>query len=247
MWCHMSASLLICGLHRHWIHTYISLTGHWINGNWECKEGCFHAQPFNERQTGEHIKSIVTQCVKKWQLAEKLHLVLRGNGRNFVVGLRDANITNVGRLAHTLQLVVNEGVMAQRQVQEVLGCCYRIVGTSSIPVSLGMLFLLLRRSLMCPWPSTGRADSMEFFLLHAVWAKTSSPCHLYRCKLTFWVDVLPMAAHREIALCPTALGRGYQGSSVPDSLDFHCHTHCEYSNSAVREGMWRQGGSVERN
>jgi len=98
------------------LDSYISLTGHRINGNWEHKEGCFHAQPFNERHTGEDIKSIVTQCVKKWQLAEKLHLVLRGNGRNFVVGLRDANITNVGRLAHTLQLVVNEGVMAQRQV-----------------------------------------------------------------------------------------------------------------------------------
>ena len=110
------------------LDSYISLTGHWINGNWECKEGCFRAQPFNERQTGEHIKSIVTQCVEKWQLAEKLHLVLRDNGRNFVAGLRDANIPNVGCLAHTLQLVVNEGVMAQRQVQDVLGCCPRIVG-----------------------------------------------------------------------------------------------------------------------
>ena len=27
-----------------------------------------------------------------------------------------------------LQLVVNEGVMAQRQIQDVLGCCRRIVG-----------------------------------------------------------------------------------------------------------------------
>ena len=30
--------------------SYISLTGHWINGNWERKEGCFHAQLFNETQ-----------------------------------------------------------------------------------------------------------------------------------------------------------------------------------------------------
>jgi len=109
------------------LDSYISLTSHWINGNWECKEGCFHAQQFNERQAGEHIKSIVTQCVEKWQLAEKLHLVLRDNGRNFVAGLRDANIPNVGCLAHTLTLIVNEGVMAQRQVQDVLGCCPRIV------------------------------------------------------------------------------------------------------------------------
>lgn len=108
--------------------SYLSLTGHWIDDSWERKEGCFHAQPFNERHTGEHIKNIVTGCVEKWQLAGKLHLVLRDNGRNFVAGLRDAEIPNVGCLAHTLQLVVKEGVLAQRGVEDLLSCCRRIVG-----------------------------------------------------------------------------------------------------------------------
>ena len=92
---------------------YLSLTGHWIDDIWEGKEGCFQAQPFNEQHTGEHIKNIVTGCVEKWQLAGKLHQVCWDNGHNFVAGLRDAEIPNVGCLAHTLQLVVKEGVLAQ--------------------------------------------------------------------------------------------------------------------------------------
>ena len=60
--------------------------------------------------TGEHIKNIVTGCVEKWQLAGKLHLVLRDNGCIFVLGLRDAEVPYVGRLAHTLQLIVKKGL-----------------------------------------------------------------------------------------------------------------------------------------
>ena len=104
----------------------VSLTGHWIDDSWEWKERSFHAQPFNERHTGKHIKNIVTGCVEKWQLAGKLHLILWNNGHNFVAGLMDAEIPNVGCLAHTLQPMVKEGVLAQRGVEDLLSCCHRI-------------------------------------------------------------------------------------------------------------------------
>jgi len=108
--------------------------------------------------------------VEKWQLAEKLHLVLRDNGRNFVAGLRDANIPNVGCLAHTLQLIVNEGITAQRQVQDVLGCCPRIVGHFKHSNVSWHALSSVQEKLGVPMhrPVTGRADSLEFFLLHAV-------------------------------------------------------------------------------
>ena len=104
---------------------------HWSLDRWQLgtKRGLFPRSTIQwEAHRGAHQEYIVIQCVKRWQLSEKLRLVLRDNGCNFVAGLRDANIPNVGCLARTLQLVVNEGVMAQRQVQDVLGCCRRIVG-----------------------------------------------------------------------------------------------------------------------
>ena len=55
-------------------------------------------------------------------------MVLRDNGRNFVVGLRETGISNFGCLAHTLQLVVKDGVLAQRSVEDLLSRCRKIVG-----------------------------------------------------------------------------------------------------------------------
>ena len=42
--------------------------------------------------------------------------------------MRDAVITSYGCFAHSLQLVVNDGVLVQRNVNELLAICRRIVG-----------------------------------------------------------------------------------------------------------------------
>ena len=49
-------------------------------------------------------------------------------GSNFVSGLRNSNIPNLGCLAHNIQLVINDGVLAQRSVQDLLQLGRRIVG-----------------------------------------------------------------------------------------------------------------------
>ena len=67
--------------------SYLSLTGHWINQAWEKQQACFHAQPFNDSHTGEHVKSVFTTCLDKCKLSDKLHLVLWDNGRNMVAAL----------------------------------------------------------------------------------------------------------------------------------------------------------------
>ena len=53
---------------------------------------------------------MITNCLQALGIAEKLHVVVRDNGSNFVAGLRDDNIPC---LAHTLQLVVKDGCLAQ--------------------------------------------------------------------------------------------------------------------------------------
>ena len=64
-------------------------------------------------------------CIDKWKIGSKLHLVLRDNGSNFIAGLR---LANFGCLAHTLQLVVKDAVLAQKSVQDLLSRCRKIVG-----------------------------------------------------------------------------------------------------------------------
>ena len=63
-----------------------------------------------------------------WKINEKLHLVLRDCVSNFVAGFREAEILSSSCFAHTLQLVVKDGVLAQRGVETLLSVCRKIVG-----------------------------------------------------------------------------------------------------------------------
>ena len=58
--------------------------------------------------TEEHI---MIASMDKWDISSKVHLALRDNGHNFIAGLR---VSDFDCLAHTLQLVVNDGVLALR-------------------------------------------------------------------------------------------------------------------------------------
>ena len=95
------------------LDSYLSFTCHWINENWEYKEAYLHAQPFNERHTGENIATTFTTCMNDWHVSNKVHLVVRDGGSNFVAGFRNAGIPAVSCIAHSLQLVVKEGILAQ--------------------------------------------------------------------------------------------------------------------------------------
>ena len=54
--------------------------------------------------------------------------MVRDNGSNFVAGLRDAGIPNIPCLAHTLQLVVKDGCLAQPAVVDLTAKARKLVG-----------------------------------------------------------------------------------------------------------------------
>lgn len=58
---------------------------------------------------------MINSCIQSWGLTEELTCVIQDNAANFVTGLKDANLDC---LAHTLQLVMNDGVLVQQGIQE---------------------------------------------------------------------------------------------------------------------------------
>ena len=88
---------------------------------------CLHAAPFNEQHTGEHIVTMLINCLQSWNLSEKLHVVVRDNGSNFVAGLRDYGIPNISCLAYTLQLVVKDGCLAKPAVKLLTAIVCKVV------------------------------------------------------------------------------------------------------------------------
>ena len=82
------------------------------------------ASKFNERNTRENIGIMINNCLCQWDIHSKLLCVLR-DGSNFVSGLCNSNLPNLGYLVHK---VINDGVLAQRSVQDLLQLGRRIVG-----------------------------------------------------------------------------------------------------------------------
>lgn len=110
------------------LDSYLSFTAHWINTDWECKECCLHAQPFNERHTGENIVATFTTCMDEWKISQKLHLVLLDSASNFVAGFRNSGILSSSCFAHSLQLAIKDGILVQRSVEVMLSTCRKLVG-----------------------------------------------------------------------------------------------------------------------
>ena len=54
--------------------------------------------------------------------------IVRDNGANLVAGLRNANLSNIPCLPHTLELVIDDGVLAQPCVVNLLAPSRRLVG-----------------------------------------------------------------------------------------------------------------------
>ena len=92
--------------------SYISLTCHYIVGDFTQQQICLHA--VNDHHTGEHIGAII----KSWDLNDKIHVVVRDNGSNFVAPC----------LAHTLQLLVKDGCLAQPAVVDLTTKARKLVG-----------------------------------------------------------------------------------------------------------------------
>ena len=54
--------------------------------------------------------------------------MLRDNAANMIKAMREASLPSLGCFAHSLQLVVEDGVLSQRAVSDVLATCRTIVG-----------------------------------------------------------------------------------------------------------------------
>lgn len=85
--------------------------------------------PLDDSHSGEYLAGKYQEMLSVWKIPkEKVHLVLRDNAANMAKAMRDAGLPSFGCFAHTLQLVVEDGVLAQRAVIDVLSVCRKIVG-----------------------------------------------------------------------------------------------------------------------
>ena len=107
----------------------ISMTAHWIGGEFKRTSAVLHAQKIKGSHTGIAICRILESMLENWKISKsRIHMVVADNASNMKKALREGHFEAQGCFAHTLQLVVNDDVLSQRAVINTLSVCRSIVG-----------------------------------------------------------------------------------------------------------------------
>ncbi|KAL0192345.1 hypothetical protein M9458_010641, partial [Cirrhinus mrigala] len=65
----------------------------------------------------------------KWNISKsRVHVILRDNASNMKKAMDEMGVSSLGCFAHSLQLVVHEGLLSQRSVSDALANCRKIIG-----------------------------------------------------------------------------------------------------------------------
>ena len=93
----------------------LSLTAHWLTESFERMQAMLHAQSIPGSHTGALILSKYKAMLDKWGIRhEQVHMFVVDNAANMRRAMLDGKIPYLGCFAHTLQLIINDGVLSQR-------------------------------------------------------------------------------------------------------------------------------------
>lgn len=99
----------------------MSTTCHFIDSNWERKRVILNVKAMSGSHTGDYIREMFLGMLNDWDInQDRVVLVLRDSGANMIKGLRLADIPDLSCSAHTLQLVVKEGISSQWVVEDII-------------------------------------------------------------------------------------------------------------------------------
>ena len=78
---------------------------------------------------GQYIAAQFLTMLEKWDISlEWVHLVITDNASNMKKAMNDASLQHFGCFTHSLQLVIQGGLLSQRAVIDIIAICKSIVG-----------------------------------------------------------------------------------------------------------------------
>ena len=144
----------------------LSLTAHWIDDSFKPLSAVLQAESLQERHTGEYIGMKISKILAEWGIeTNQVHCVVWDNGSNMVKAMSEPGLRSFGCFAHSLQLIVHEGLLTQRIVIDLLAVCRSMVGhfkhssvachkLARIQENLGLPQHTLKQDVSTRWNST---------------------------------------------------------------------------------------------
>ena len=98
----------------------LSLTAHWVTKEFEWQLCVLSAVALEGSHTRAYMCAKLKESLTSWKIGDaQVHVFVHDNGANIVKAIDDLGFTSLGCLAHTLQLVVHDGVLSQHAVLDV--------------------------------------------------------------------------------------------------------------------------------
>ena len=105
--------------------SYVTLTAHHIDDQWNLKSHVLQTRAMRDSQTGEHIAALLNEAVTEWGLDGKDPVVVTDNASNMTVAARLAGLTHIQCFAHSLNLASQRALKIQ-SVARLLGRVRRV-------------------------------------------------------------------------------------------------------------------------
>ena len=101
----------------------LSLTAHWLDETFVPHSAKLNATNFRGSHTSKAIAASLKDMLDKWQIPlSKFHMILKDNASNMRKVMDNLGVHSVGCVAHTMHLVVNEGLLSQRAFSDAVAC-----------------------------------------------------------------------------------------------------------------------------
>lgn len=109
--------------------SFTTVTGHFINNEWQLKNVVLSTMHKKEDHTAENIKTDMEEVVSDFGIKNKVIGCVHDNAANIVRGVRDCEFIEVSLscAAHSLQLAVNKA-LSREQINKATGAASRLVG-----------------------------------------------------------------------------------------------------------------------
>jgi len=105
----------------------LSLTAHWIDKSFAKVSAVLHVQALEMAHTGEYIAGRLSAMLESWNIPqEHVHIVISDNASNMVKAMQEASLAHFGCFAHSLQLVLKDGLLSQRAIADIIAICRSI-------------------------------------------------------------------------------------------------------------------------
>uniref|UniRef100_H3B013 HAT C-terminal dimerisation domain-containing protein n=1 Tax=Latimeria chalumnae TaxID=7897 RepID=H3B013_LATCH len=107
--------------------SYLGVIAHWVTKDYVRQQFVLAVTSLTSNHTAANIQCLLLGVLEKWNITEKIQLLLRDGGSNTVKVAADTKLPDATCFLHSPHLVVKEGLLSQRAVSDIVSTSKRTV------------------------------------------------------------------------------------------------------------------------